>query len=344
MGIRTYFNKVAYGQNQPGYVLPQPTIVANRSPGTDDLTEVGTTWLNSVTQQYYFLGAITAGIANWVLLAASTGALDSLTGDTGTAIPVAGNIKIAGGGGASNIVTSATGSTVSIAVSSSPSFLGTTTVATGLIATTGNIVATAGNINATAGSMSAGTTITAGTGITSTTGNITASTGNIVATLGSISANTTVTAGTVVTAGTGVTVTAFGAGVIIASTAGVFSSIPGTAGQVLTSNGVGVAPTFQTAGSTTGYTATSTSPYVVLTTDDFIGVTAAGAFTVELPNAPATGRIFTIKDAGGTAGTDNITVTTVGGIVLIDGAATNVINTNFQSIQVLFNGTKYLVF
>src|ERR1700679_2297013 len=112
MGIRTYLNRVAYGQNEPGYTLAQPTIVANRSPGVDDLTQLGVTWLNSVTQQYYFLGAITAGVANWVLLAASSGALDTLTGDTGTAIPTAGNIAIHGGGGASNIVTSATGSTV----------------------------------------------------------------------------------------------------------------------------------------------------------------------------------------------------------------------------------------
>ncbi|CAM5999029.1 unnamed protein product [Sphagnum balticum] len=48
------------------------------------------------------------------------------------------------------------------------------------------------------------------------------------------------------------------------------------------------------------YTGVSTTPYVVLTTDEFLGVaTNALAITVQLPNAPATGRIFVIKDTTG---------------------------------------------
>lgn len=91
-------------------------------------------------------------------------------------------------------------------------------------------------------------------------------------------------------------------------------------------------------------TATSTTPYVATATDYIIAMDSTGAIkTVQLPNAPTTGRIFFIKDAAGTAAAFNITVTTVGGAVLIDAAATYVINVAYQSVTVVFNGTKYLV-
>jgi hypothetical protein len=340
------FNQVAYGLTQALIATAPFPIVSKRTPTTADKAQIGTTWIDTVNNQYYVLTSIVSNLANWQLLAMGAGSLDQLTAtDATVAVPAAGNINVVGGG-STNINTTAAGSTLTVSVISSPSFAGHTTVATGLTATTGNIVASAGNITA-SGLMSAGTTITAGTGITSTTGNIVAGTGNINATAGSMSAGTSVSAGTTVTAGTGLTVSAFGAGSVVSSTIGVFSSVNGTAGQVLTSNGAGVAPSFQAAGGGGGsltYTATSTSPYVVLGTDDYIGVTAAGAFSVELPNAPATGRYFVVKDTGGTAGTDNITVTTVGGAVTIDGATTFVMNTDYQSAEFIFNGTSYEIF
>jgi hypothetical protein len=96
---------------------------------------------------------------------------------------------------------------------------------------------------------------------------------------------------------------------------------------------------------TLNYTPVTTTPYVVQTLDTFLGVTTSSiAITVELPNAPATGRVYIIKDTTGEAAANNITVTTVGGMVLIDGATTEVMNTTFESLQFLFNGTKYLIF
>lgn len=93
------------------------------------------------------------------------------------------------------------------------------------------------------------------------------------------------------------------------------------------------------------YTSVTTSPYVVLDTDEFLGVTTSSiAITVELPNAPTVGRVYIIKDISGSAVAHNITVTTVGGVVLIDAATTYVMNAAFEAVQVLFNGTKYLVF
>ena len=93
------------------------------------------------------------------------------------------------------------------------------------------------------------------------------------------------------------------------------------------------------------YTNVTTTPYVVVPTDDFLGVTTSVlAITINLPNAPQIGRVYTIKDISGNAQNNNITVTTVGGAVLIDGATSFVMDTAYQSINVLFNGTAYLIF
>lgn len=359
------YNQSAYGLTQSLVnVFPAP-VVAKRAPTANDLNyDIGTTWVDVPLNNYYVLTSIVSNVANWALLAASGGDVTDLSGDTGTATPSAGVIGI-NGGGSTNIVTAASGHSVSVAVISSPHFAGTTTVATGLIATTGNITATTGNIVATAGSVSAattvtaGTTITAGTGITATTGNIVATTGNINAIAGSM------TAGTTITAGTGLTVSTFGVGVVQSSSAGVFSSSTGTNGQVLI--GGGIAPVWGTitpgtnititnaansitinanaGASTLNYTQTAVTPYVVAASDDFIAIdSSGGAKQVNLPNAPATGRIFVIKDYTGSAAAHNITVTTVGGIIDIDGATTFVMSTNYQSVQVLFDGTNYEIY
>lgn len=87
------------------------------------------------------------------------------------------------------------------------------------------------------------------------------------------------------------------------------------------------------------------SPYTVLSTDYYISAdVTGGAITVRLPNAPTTGRAFVVKDKAGLAATNNITVTTVGGAVNIDGATSFVMNTAYESIQLIFNGSTYEVY
>ena len=90
-------------------------------------------------------------------------------------------------------------------------------------------------------------------------------------------------------------------------------------------------------------TATAVS-YAVLSTDYIIAVTSnAAARTITLPAAPSTNQVFIIKDEAGTAqSANNITVSGNGSN--IDGAATFVINTNFGSLSVYFNGTQYFTF
>lgn len=123
---------------------------------------------------------------------------------------------------------------------------------------------------------------------------------------------------------------------IAALTAGTGISIANGAGSI----------TISTSGtSTLTYTAVATTPYVVLTTDEYLGVNSSGGVrTVQLPDAPSAGRVFSIKDSTGSAATNNITVTTVGGAVNIDGATTFVMNTAYEAITVIFSGTAYEVF
>ena len=89
----------------------------------------------------------------------------------------------------------------------------------------------------------------------------------------------------------------------------------------------------------------ASSPYTVLSTDNYISADpTAGTISILLPNAPTTFRKFIIKDRTGTASTNNISVTTVGGAVTIDGQTTYTIAGNFGAIELLFNGTSYEVY
>lgn len=87
------------------------------------------------------------------------------------------------------------------------------------------------------------------------------------------------------------------------------------------------------------------SPYTVVPTDYFISCDPTlGTITILLPNAPTQYTEFVIKDRTGQAAINNIIVTTVGGLVLIDASATFTMNSNFQAIQLLFNGVSYEVY
>lgn len=87
------------------------------------------------------------------------------------------------------------------------------------------------------------------------------------------------------------------------------------------------------------------SPYLALATDYYIAAdVTAGVVSILLPNGPTTGRVFVVKDKVGLAATSNITVTTVGGVVNIDGATTFVMNTAYESAEFIFNGSSYEIF
>lgn len=84
-----------------------------------------------------------------------------------------------------------------------------------------------------------------------------------------------------------------------------------------------------------------------LTADDYIlhvKYTTTGPVTaLTLPTAQmAEGRIIHIKDSGGNAGTNSITIVT-GGIETIDGAASKVLNTNWASVSLYSDGFEWFI-
>lgn len=93
-------------------------------------------------------------------------------------------------------------------------------------------------------------------------------------------------------------------------------------------------------------TAVNTATYTALDTDELLGVTrtATGACTITLPSSQAAieGRFYTIKDEGGNASSNNITIVGEGGET-IDGAASAVIGTSYMSLTVYSTGTAWMI-
>lgn len=88
------------------------------------------------------------------------------------------------------------------------------------------------------------------------------------------------------------------------------------------------------------------SPYTVLATDYYISVDcSAGAVTLNFPNSPVYKQIWIVKDRTGNASTNNITITTPGGTVTIDGSTTYTLSVNYKAVNLLANATPtYEVF
>ena len=82
------------------------------------------------------------------------------------------------------------------------------------------------------------------------------------------------------------------------------------------------------------------SPYTVLTTDYYISVDCSGGVvTLNFPNAPSAKQIWIVKDRTGNATANNISITTPGGVVTIDGLTTYKLASNFASVNILANAT-----
>jgi len=84
------------------------------------------------------------------------------------------------------------------------------------------------------------------------------------------------------------------------------------------------------------------SPYVVTATDYFISCdSSTGPITVQLPNSPTQYDQYVVKDRTGDSDVNNVTVTTVGGVVLIDGSAIQTLEDPYDSLELIFNGSSY---
>jgi hypothetical protein len=85
----------------------------------------------------------------------------------------------------------------------------------------------------------------------------------------------------------------------------------------------------------------TTTPITTTATDHIVGsnMAMAAAVAVNLHASPATGTVLHIKDEKGDAGSNNITITPAAGN--IDGAGTKVINSNYGSATLYYNGTQW---
>ena len=99
--------------------------------------------------------------------------------------------------------------------------------------------------------------------------------------------------------------------------------------------------TFTGSPSPVNVTIVNSTPYAVQPGDYYLGVNIAAPATVVLPASPIVGQVLIIKDIDGDANTNNITVSGNGNT--IDGAATYVLNTDYASITLVFNGTEWNV-
>jgi len=82
-------------------------------------------------------------------------------------------------------------------------------------------------------------------------------------------------------------------------------------------------------------------PYTTVPQDGLILVDSSVARTITPLASPTTGQRHIIKDSVGSAAANNITVTPSG--KNIDGAASSVINVNYGSVTIIYNGTEWNV-
>lgn len=131
---------------------------------------------------------------------------------------------------------------------------------------------------------------------------------------------------------TGVTLptsgTLYASGAALSATTGIFSGI-----LTAQSGHVDAVRTVTAAGAIT----VATTDYIVC-----VNKTVGAATVVNLMATPTTGTILTIKDCKGDANSNNITLTPAAGN--IDGSGTYVMNTNYQSASIFYNGTAWFVF
>jgi hypothetical protein len=113
----------------------------------------------------------------------------------------------------------------------------------------------------------------------------------------------------------------------------------GTAGQVLTSNGVG-APSW-TSPSSGGFTA-KTSNYTAASGDNILANTSAGSWTLTLPSTPATGSAVQVMDSIGTFGAYPLTVARNGSTIM-SASEDMTLDVNGAATTFVYNGSTWRV-
>lgn len=321
---------VGAANNAPFLALAPEPINAKRAPTSLDVAEIGTIWIDNTAPSFWILTTITSAGAVWT----SNGSTENLefVSDSGSAFPEANQIEFLGTGGittsaANNVVTiNGSGVGISITGNSGGALSGNAFTFTG--GTTGlDFAGTAAPDTLTL----TGTLVVSngGTGATTLTANA-LMIGNGTSAITSLAAATD---GQLVIGSTGV------APVVAALTEGEGISIVNGAGSIEISS----------SGSTTlawKNITNAMSPYAVIAADDsYLSVdVTGGVVTIQLPDAAVLGKVYYVKDRVGLAATSNITITTVSGVTTIDGATSFVMNSAYQSVNIIGNSTSYELF
>jgi hypothetical protein len=269
--------------------------IENRVPATTDiLYPVGKRWIFPASNIEYTLTSLTVsnGVtsANWTELGTgSSGVLDTLSGDSGTATPSAGNIAILGN--SNQITTTASGATVTLALAGP--YTPATYTAHGVLLGEGasSIVATTPGTN--------GQLLIGSTGADPAFSTLTSSGGTITVTGGAHTLNIDIVAPiTVPNGGTGAT-TLTAHGVLLGEgTSAVVATAVGATNSVLQGS-TGADPAF-----TTTPTVATLNTTGALTVGNALTVTAGGAAITGTTNINTTGAAVTSIGTGGTGATN----------------------------------------
>jgi len=125
-------------------VQPTNVVINGRNPTASDRSNVyvGSWWLNTASNNLFYLASLANGMAIWVNISSSVGAAETLSGNTGGPItPTANNINLVGDGPTITSAGNVTPGTLTLAAGG-PELLTTLTGNTG-----GPVRATASNIN-----------------------------------------------------------------------------------------------------------------------------------------------------------------------------------------------------
>lgn len=105
------FNVNSYTRNQPELRIPQPPIVAKRSPGNNDRYAISQEWINTLTNAVFILTSYVGGIPTWSDITGAAGTFSSITVTTGPN-SILGTTTINGSGTASTNIGTGTNSGV----------------------------------------------------------------------------------------------------------------------------------------------------------------------------------------------------------------------------------------
>lgn len=84
----------------------------------------------------------------------------------------------------------------------------------------------------------------------------------------------------------------------------------------------------------------TTISYTTLPSDYFLGVNVAAPSSIILAASPPIGRVFIVKDISGDASINPIIISAS---TTIDGVSTKILNIDYSSVTLVFNGTEWNV-